>query len=166
MSNGEQVNRMAGLAVKARKSVDFTGYQQISEPPLWERPTGWHSLANFHHRFSHCGCAKEKSRLTLGQQVTGGANAFSETCGHCLHHCLGKFYWRSSCAGRVVRSKLQGVVYEDLRALRSSELFRANSLRELRGTRVRAERGGEREVHHLLPWPQRDRNLQMSISNI
>jgi hypothetical protein len=24
-SNGEQVNRVAGLAVKARKSVDFTG---------------------------------------------------------------------------------------------------------------------------------------------
>jgi len=28
MSNGEQVNRLAGLAVKARKSVDFTGYWQ------------------------------------------------------------------------------------------------------------------------------------------
>lgn len=26
--NGEQVNRVAGLAVKARKSVDFTGYWQ------------------------------------------------------------------------------------------------------------------------------------------
>jgi len=28
MSNGEQVNRLAGLAVKRGKSVDFTGYWQ------------------------------------------------------------------------------------------------------------------------------------------
>jgi hypothetical protein len=28
MSNGEQVGRVAGLAVKARKSVGFTGYWQ------------------------------------------------------------------------------------------------------------------------------------------
>jgi len=28
MSNGEQVGRVAGLAVKARRSVDFTGYWQ------------------------------------------------------------------------------------------------------------------------------------------
>jgi hypothetical protein len=28
MSNGEQVNRLAGLATKRGKSVDFTGYWQ------------------------------------------------------------------------------------------------------------------------------------------
>ena len=28
MSNGEQVGRIAGLAVKSRKFVDFTGYWQ------------------------------------------------------------------------------------------------------------------------------------------
>jgi hypothetical protein len=28
MSNGDQVNRLAGMAVKAKRSVDFTGYWQ------------------------------------------------------------------------------------------------------------------------------------------
>jgi hypothetical protein len=32
ISNGEQVNRLAGLVVKRGKSVDFTGY--------WQRHTG------------------------------------------------------------------------------------------------------------------------------
>jgi hypothetical protein len=28
LSNGEQINRVAGLAMKAKRSVDFTGYWQ------------------------------------------------------------------------------------------------------------------------------------------
>jgi hypothetical protein len=35
VSNGEQVNRIAALALKRGKSVDFTGYWQNTGGALW-----------------------------------------------------------------------------------------------------------------------------------